>query len=322
MKLHRMMLPLLAAALAAPAGAAAQDDCPCRRPGMIGVVFDSGGEAGVRVLEVRPGSPAEHAGIREGDLLTMVDGIRAGERLPLLPGRLQAGDSVRLRVTRDGAAHEVVVVAAERASVVGLNPMVLSPSQRRSIVVHADSLERPLRELTVRIDSLQHRLLRIDSAGFRVLRLDTTWRARHDSLERRQRVRVEMREADIRGLEGELRATQMHPFFLEIGSRAAAGAELAPMNEGLARYFGGQQTGALVIAVGAGTPAERAGLQAGDVIVGAAGEPVSTPGDVRRHLTAAEGSVPLQLLRQGRRHEITLTWAGGGEPRMIYRRGN
>ena len=48
------------------------------------------------------------------------------------------------------------------------------------------------------------------------------------------------------------------PFFMELGRRSAAGAELAEMNEGLSAYFGGQRQGALVIEVSPESPASRA----------------------------------------------------------------
>jgi membrane-associated protease RseP (regulator of RpoE activity) len=106
------------------------------------------------------------------------------------------------------------------------------------------------------------------------------------------------------------------PFFMELGRRAAAGAELAEMNEGLSTYFGGQREGALVIDVAPETPAARAGLRPGDVIVRAGGEEVSDPEDVRRALNRAEeGQVALEVIRQGRRQTLSLEWSGG-EPRF------
>lgn len=331
MKRFHILLPLAAAALAAPPAAAAQDDCPCRRPGMIGVVFDTD-DTGARVVEVRRGSAADRAGMREGDVVVAVDGAPAADRVPGLPMRLQAGDTVRLAVSRDGARREVVVVATPREGALAMGaPFIHTVDGSRALIVRGDSLERPLRALTVRMDSLHGRLLRLDSAGFRV-RIDSLVRVLGDSsgvrVDRLPRLRTELRqrEVEVLGREREAfsredgaRALQTRTFFLEMGRRAAAGAELAPMNEGLARYFGGQRTGALVTQVGPGTPAERAGLQAGDVIVGAAGEDVATPDDLRRHLSARGGSVPLQVIREGRRRELTLAWEGAREERVIIR---
>jgi S1-C subfamily serine protease len=318
MRLHRMLIAAFAATLTVPAAGAAQDDCPCRRPGIIGVMFSVDEGPGVRIREVRPGSPADGAGIRPGDVVIRVNGTPAAEGIPRLPERLQAGDTVRLRVTRaDAPEREVVVIAAARPDDWGTP--AAGGRERRTIVIHGDSLEHPLRELSFRIDSLNDRLLRIDSAGFRV-RVDSIVRFFADSAGIRTGtapgVRVQRME---RMPDGVPVPGDGRPFFLEVGRRAAAGAELAPMNEGLARYFGGQRSGALVIEVGTGSPAERAGLQAGDIIVQAGGRSVASPDDVRRELTPRAGSIPLQVIRQGRRLEIALEWSGAREERIFFR---
>ena len=333
MKAVRIWTPLLAVFFAIPATAHAQDDCPCRRPGIIGVTFTEV-EGGVRIADVRRDSPAEAAGVRVGDGVVLVDGIHAAEGYPVLPRRLQAGDTVRLRVVRPEGERDIAIVAAPRPPVVAWSTPALVRGGR---MVTPDSLERPLRELTIRLDSLHSRLLRFDSAGARV-RIDSMVRILSDSanvfVERMPRVHVEMLPAQIQEIEireGAMRQMETAralaegtAVFVELGRRAAAGAELAPMNEGLARYFGGQRTGALVVEVGPGTPAERAGLQPGDVIVRAAGETVETPADLRRHLTGPRASVQLQVIRQGRRRDLTLEWEDRRQQveRVIRERGN
>lgn len=325
MKFGTIGLAVVAIALAAPA-VHTQEDTVRTRPGMIGVTVSREGEA-VRVVEVRRGSPAEVAGVREGDVVVTVDGHPAGAHFPHLSQRLRAGETVRLQVERDGSTREVAVVATARP------PMIAfmregDPRGERQIYVYTDTLERPLRALTVRIDSLHDRLLRLDSAGVRV-QIDSMFRVLTDSgtafLQPTRDVRIEVLRASqaeaIAGRERQLRVSEARPFFMELGRRAAAGAELAAMNEGLARYFGGQRSGALVIEVGPGTPAERAGLQPGDVIVRAGGAAVSGPDDVRRHLAGRAGSLPLQVIRDGRRHDLTLEWESEGRHVIIRGRG-
>ena len=108
-----------------------------------------------------------------------------------------------------------------------------------------------------------------------------------------------MFELEDRASRGDDALETERPFFMELGRRSAAGAELAEMNEGLRRYFDNVQGGALVIDVSPNTPAARAGLEAGDVIVRAGGREVNGPEDVRRALMA-----------RGRRQR----GAGGGAP--------
>lgn len=339
MKFHIAGLALLAA-LAVPGAVRAQEEDD--RPGMIGVVFDTDGDErdGVRILEVRRGSPADRAGVEEGDVVIRLNGRDADDALQR-PLGLHAGDTVRLHIRRGGEERDIAVVAAPRPST---RVSVMRPGGRGEpvIIVNGDSMELPLQALTMRIDSLHTRLLDLDDTVVRV-QMDSLVRMFRDSasviIERMPNfeVRIDgpdgeaLRMEDLEDL-AELNAEAFHfdaedfdidaevfemeageqPFFLELGRRAAAGAELAEMNEGLSRYFGNVRSGALVIDVAANTPAARAGLEAGDVIVRAGGREVNDPEDVRRALTRAEGGrVALEVLRQGRRRELSMEWRGG-----------
>lgn len=84
-----------------------------------------------------------------------------------------------------------------------------------------------------------------------------------------------------------------------VQDRGYLGVELQSMTPQLAEYFGlSKRSGALVIFVFADSPASKAGLKAGDVILSAGGETVENPMDVRRVLTdKSEGVVELKILR-------------------------
>jgi len=84
-----------------------------------------------------------------------------------------------------------------------------------------------------------------------------------------------------------------------ISESAHLGVELQSMTPQLAEYFGlTKRSGALVVFVFADSPAAKAGLKAGDVILNFGGENVENPADLRRVLnTKAEGSVELKVLR-------------------------
>ena len=83
------------------------------------------------------------------------------------------------------------------------------------------------------------------------------------------------------------------------------GAELAPIGDQLAAYFGVKQ-GVLVASVDADSPAARAGLKAGDVIVAANGRDVTVTSDLSSAVnrTDPEGSLELRVMRD--RKELTL----------------
>jgi membrane-associated protease RseP (regulator of RpoE activity) len=314
----------------------------------------------VRILEVRPGSPAARAGVRQGDVVVRLNGQAAtGRNFDVMPRRLQAGDTVRLRVRRDaGGEQDVVIVAAPRP---GQMRMAGPTRERMRVIINGDTSEVPFGAMLHQLDSLSEHLpleamaLRIDSLHARLLDIDTTVLRFHvdslitilgDSLPVMMR---RMPNIEIIGGEGMMPlrgGVRVHedtrfdgpgaqPFLMELGRRSAAGAELAEMNEGLSRYFGNVREGALVIDVGSDTPAARAGLEAGDVIVRAGGQSVNDPEDVRRALMRSEnGTTEIEVVRQGRRRTLNLQWEGSGvrtfrrelrpsrRENVIIRRGN
>ncbi|WP_420125341.1 PDZ domain-containing protein [Longimicrobium sp.] len=333
------LLPLFAAALAVPGAVRAQEDDECPCPGMIGVVWERvDDDEGVRVLEVRRGSPAAQAGLNEGDVVVRINGRDAGDTFNDLPEELEAGDTVRISVRRGGQDRELSVVAARRPTraQTRIGIMRSGPGEGPTIFIGGDSL--PLQALTMRIDSLQTRLLELNDGEIR-LHMDSLMTLLADSanvfIQRMPNVELRLNGEHMEALEGlegalaeldteafEIESEMFdaeneafhlemaeRPFFMELGRRSAAGAELAEINEGLRRYFDNVQSGALVIDVSPNTPAARAGLEAGDVIVRAGGREVNDPEDVRRALMGEEdGSVALEVVRQGRRRELSVEW--------------
>jgi serine protease Do len=84
-----------------------------------------------------------------------------------------------------------------------------------------------------------------------------------------------------------------------VQDRGHLGVELQGMTPQLAEYFGlSKRSGALVIFVFADSPAAKAGLKAGDVILSAGSETVDNPMGVRRALTdKSDGVVEFKILR-------------------------
>jgi predicted metalloprotease with PDZ domain len=89
---------------------------------------------------------------------------------------------------------------------------------------------------------------------------------------------------------------------LVLGQRIVAGAELSPLNPDLARYFGTSE-GLLVLSVTGGSPAERAGLLAGDVIESIDGVAVGDIAGARTEFARAFASPPVavEVIRAGER---------------------
>jgi membrane-associated protease RseP (regulator of RpoE activity) len=100
------------------------------------------------------------------------------------------------------------------------------------------------------------------------------------------------------------------PFRLGFEHRGRLGVELLPMSEQLRSYFGVEgEAGVLVSSVEPESPAQAAGLHAGDVII-TAGE---TEVESVRDLVRAVGEVPegervaLGVVRGGKRLEVAVT---------------
>ena len=259
--------------------------------GWLGIMFlpSETGEALV-VGDVSPNSPAARAGLQVGDTVTLWNGRRdvatASRERPL-----QAGDTVQLRVRR-GRERErtLTIVASGRAETI--------LSRRRSadgdevFEIRPDALARQMRifsdSLVIRADSLHQRIQR----DF-------------------ERMAIPEFEAQIRRMEDAMGRWDGDAFVVSLGQRSVAGAEFAEVNEGLSSYFG-TDDGVLVLKVAPETPAARAGLQAGDVVVRVDDQPVGAINELRRAVARAQTrdarSVKLQVLRKGQRRELEMRW--------------
>jgi S1-C subfamily serine protease len=267
--------------------------------GWVGLTFSSGESGAVVVEDVFADSPADRAGIQEGDSIVLWNGSRDVARA-MRQSRLDAGDAVKVRVRRRGERdRDISLTAATRPRVMALGGSAARRGGDHEIVITVPD-EHEIRVLTdslvVRIDSLHNRL--------RVLLADSLGKELRDLRVQMPRVRVEMDGLDRDlGPGGTL-------FGLGAAGRAVAGAEFSPMNPGLASYFHTDR-GLLVLRVASGTPAARSGLRAGDVVVEANDARVGDIGDLRRAITRTASSdrgIKLQIIREGKRRDLQLKW--------------
>ena len=94
--------------------------------------------------------------------------------------------------------------------------------------------------------------------------------------------------------------------------RGYIGVSLQPLDDAIAASLGvDKNRGELIRSVTAGSPAARAGIQQGDVVISVGGQPV-TPDQSLSYLVSrqAVGSrVPMELIRSGRRQTVTVQLA-------------
>jgi S1-C subfamily serine protease len=304
-------LTLSAALAAVPAALDAQQPerprgvQPARAPsqGWLGITFTYRDDATV-VTGVAPGSPAERAGLQRGDTVVRMNGGTDVEaRVRAL--RLQPGDTVRLRLRRAGERDRDVAVVADRRPVAvrgavvpeGTRFEVLRPAGagRGVIVIDGDTVRIPLDGMMMHADSVQRRI--------RVLLADSLApRLRELEAERLPEIRERMRR-----VETEIGRAFPEAFVIETGRRAVAGAEFSELNPELADYFQGVREGLLVLRVAPESPAARAGLRAGDVVVRANGAAVRTTSELRRSVASAgREEVRLDVVRRGRTTQLRL----------------
>lgn len=314
---------------------------PCAR---MGIAFEGTDEIVVR--EVMPGSGADEAGVRAGDVIVSVNGEPAdGRVMAELAEALEAGDRVRLVVRRDGRERNLDVTAREAVcpyrTMISEEPFRMLCMRRDSTGIATDDECAP--ELTIEMHRGLEELHRVmplrfhaepgDSGtwfSFRgpeggdsffidldsvrmmsdaiVFQLDSLRRLIPYTFHMADSLRLLMPEVELRMRTGD-EAMHAHGLMLrsmELGARALAGAHITELNDDLAEYFEADD-GVLVTDVEDGTPAARAGLRGGDVIVAVNGADVTGLGDVHRHAAGADGPIELTVLRRGERLTLRLS---------------
>jgi hypothetical protein len=104
---------------------------------------------GLRVLEVVPGSGAERAGLKVGDVIIHLDGARVVEpgELVQMIDRHNVGDGVQVRFRRDGQYRTVTVVLQEMPEGLSLRMPPTAPSTRPASSPAGRPARRPPRTL-------------------------------------------------------------------------------------------------------------------------------------------------------------------------------
>lgn len=374
----RTAVAALAVLIAVPATAQQTVEVRQGHPAWLGIsyevqwVHENGACAPRIVVEtVVQGSPAERAGLRAGDAILSLDGRPLpGGQLQVLAAALTPGDSVRLRVLRDGRHREVTAVADRRpdrpvsifirratggfqastAPVIEVDGDRLiarnletswSPARARSYWLTREDGRSEYRSLTGRLDPLDRRAEELLACADSVRRADgSVWvepsgvrvnlqrlQERADSLRvimtQRALSRQEGEEVRVRVRPDEVRETRepsavlftspdgVYTFRVEdhvaVGLRGVAGAELTALEPELAEYFRNANRGLLVLRIAPDTPADRAGLVPGDVVIAADGRRIDSVAELRRILALPEaGGVELRVIRKGRTRDLTL----------------
>ena len=89
---------------------------PEKGNGFLGLATEARPEGGLRVTKVGSKSPAEEAGIKEGDILLKMNGtdLKSREQLQELLKEMSAGDEVTLETERKGKSKTHTLELGER----------------------------------------------------------------------------------------------------------------------------------------------------------------------------------------------------------------
>ncbi len=103
-------------------------------------------------------------------------------------------------------------------------------------------------------------------------------------------------------------------------SRGRLGVQVMPMSPALREYFAvDEKTGVLVTEVEPKSPADRAGIEAGDVLLEVDSQPVRTPRELIRRIDRAPKGEKLEIALSRRGERKTLEAALRGAPRVSLR---
>ena len=243
---------------------------------------------GLLVNRVFEGSPAEKAGLRKGDVILRFNGraVIEPEDLRDLVRDSGSGRSAQVEVWRGGASRMLQVTLSELPDDQrGAPPAPPAPPAdpddrhvRRKVYVNGrefsdDEIERKLRELRIEIPDMRE--LR-DLKALRDLGDIRVW------------------------TDGDA------PMAVRTG-RGRLGVRVEDLTPELGEALGvGGGKGVMVVEVFEDTPAQKAGLRAGDVVLEVAGRAVEDRDDLVRALEDREGGVDILLARKGARRTVNV----------------
>ena len=224
------------------------------------------------IASVEPGSPADRAGLEAGDTIVAYNGDDLKNRTLSLTKLLKPDSKIIVKVHRAREVYDIPVVVGWRTR--------YAPNASRvaaGVLIEGDSIFGGMRAMTAPAAR---------SAIVSVRPVPATPAA--PALPPQPVVSFSWGGSD--------------------GTMALAGAEMARVGPELGEAFGVER-GVLILAVGQDTPAARAGLRGGDVILKINAQDVAAPIQIQRQLQRAEEpQVKLLVMRKRKTQQVVLRW--------------
>jgi len=236
---------------------------------------------GVAVEKVIDGSPAAAAGLQPGDVIVRFNGedVASSRKLTRLLGEVDPDHTAKIVVVRGGSEREVLVT-------VGKRPMPKFEQGNFEFNFPKDfKWEMP--QIDLNLPDFKYELKNLPD--FKNL-------------------------PDLKNLPDFKNMPGMPDgdfVWQQFGGGRQIGIGVSPLTKQLADHFG-VEGGALVNSVRENSPAAKAGLKAGDIVVEVDGKPVKGDGDIMRAVREKkQGEVTLVVVRNGARQTVKVTPEAG-----------
>ena len=248
-------------------------------------------EGGARVTQVVEDSPAGEAGVEEGDIIVEFAGevIRGPRALTERIHAKQAGDRVTVVVLRDRQRLSLEVELGERSEVWAFAPYIADPEQIEGWGEQAREMAERWREQFE----------------------DYNWEQFQPDTEQMEKLQEQAQEMAERWSEKYENWAEYMPKLENWGyvwsfGRPKLGVQLAETTPELREHLGGsEEAGVLVSKVLSDTPAEKAGIQVGDLILSVNGGEVASTAELVGALVDKDGpTIELEVVRDGRKLKL------------------
>jgi S1-C subfamily serine protease len=243
---------------------------------------------GLVVNQVTRDSPADRAGLKKGDVILTYNSrtVTTPEQLRDMVRNATPGRSVALGIWRDGARKSLDVKLGDVAD----NSDDDSP----------DAPVPPTPPIAPKAPGSPHSTkVWSDDGDVRM------WIDGRELTDDEIKARMQDMKTKMKSLDGDMDGPGPHVYVApRAPSRGRLGVRIDELNDDMAQALGVTDKGALVREVIEDTPAQKAGIRAGDVITRVGGDKVEDTDDLTRALRDRQGKVSIELVRKGAKRTV------------------
>ena len=275
---------------------------------------------GLLVNQVSDESPADRAGLRKGDVILTYNSrtVTEPEDLRQLVRDTEPGRSASLGIWRDGSRRTLQVTVGEMPGNEDGDDSFDVPTPPPT--PRAPRAPLPPRESRDSDHGDMHRRVIINGKEVPEDEIDDTLKDMPTRIEGMGDLKDLKELKGMKGM-GSWSGPGGSMLFAPMGmGRGRLGVRVEKLNDDLGQALGAEgDHGVLVVEVLEDTPAQKAGIRAGDVIVRVEGDEVDTPEALVKALAGHDGKVDLTVLRRGSQRNVQAELQSRSELRTYSR---